>query len=244
MQLEIRNAEGERLEHTFHPGAGANAPVVVLGHGVTANKDRPFLVALAEGLARAGLAALRFSFAGNGGSEGSFGAATVTKETADLGSVLDALEGAGARRLAYVGHSQGGAVGLLRAGADARLSQLVSLAGMVDVAAFARRKFGDLTPGRDVMWDKAECPLSREYVDDMERLGDLARRAAEVSVPWLLVHGRADEVVPIEDSRRAAERAGGETELVELTGCDHVFSGESTERMVAAVVPWLSARLS
>ena len=43
----IRNPQGERLDYTYHPGIGE--AVVVLGHGVTGNKDRPFVVALAEG---------------------------------------------------------------------------------------------------------------------------------------------------------------------------------------------------
>ena len=55
----IRNSAGERLDYTYHPGAETDGPVVVIGHGVTAHKDRPFLVALAEGLSRAGIASVR-----------------------------------------------------------------------------------------------------------------------------------------------------------------------------------------
>ena len=62
MQFDLRNADGERLDHTFTPGAEGEDDIVVIGHGVTANKDRPFLVALAEGLAQRGIASLRFSF--------------------------------------------------------------------------------------------------------------------------------------------------------------------------------------
>ena len=57
----------------------------MIGHGVTGHKDRPFLIALAEGLAAAGLAALRLSFSGNAGSEGRFVDATITKEVPDVG---------------------------------------------------------------------------------------------------------------------------------------------------------------
>jgi len=233
----IRNRQGELLDHTFHPGAPDSRDVVVLGHGVTANKDRPFLVALAEALAAAGVPALRFSFAGNGDSEGRFEDATVTKEVEDLGAVLDAL--GDQRRIVYAGHSQGGAVGVLRASRDPRIRVLVSLAGMVDCHGFAVRKFGAQTPGASLMWDKPECPLSQAYMDDMAALGSLADVAAQVRVPWLLVHGTADTVVPIEDSRVARGRAGGEVRLVELEGVDHVFTGDGTARMVAEVVPWV-----
>ena len=43
---DLRNAHGERLDHAFRPGADGVRDIVVLGHGVTANKDRPFLAYL------------------------------------------------------------------------------------------------------------------------------------------------------------------------------------------------------
>ena len=101
----IRNPSGEVLDYTFHAGTAGSRHIAVLGHGVTGNKDRPFVVALAEGLAAAGIHALRFSFAGNGASEGRFADATISKEVEDLGAVLDALDG---YSVCYVGHSMGG----------------------------------------------------------------------------------------------------------------------------------------
>ena len=59
---EIKNGHGERLDYAFHEGERGAKNIVVLGHGVTGNKDRPFIVALAEGLAAVGIPALRFSF--------------------------------------------------------------------------------------------------------------------------------------------------------------------------------------
>ena len=123
---EIRNEHGERLDYTYHEGK--DNKIVVIGHGVTGNKDRPALIALAEGLADAGISALRFSFSGNGESEGAFTDSTITKGVADLGTIIDALSG---YKVCYVGHSMGGAVGVLRAAADERIEVLVSLAGMV-----------------------------------------------------------------------------------------------------------------
>ena len=115
MQEEIRNVQGERLDYSYHEGNGNSQDLVVIGHGVTGNKDRPFVVALAEGLAQSGVSALRVSFSGNGNSEGRFEDATISKEVGALGSVLAALEGS---RVVYVGHSMGGAVGVIRSSED------------------------------------------------------------------------------------------------------------------------------
>lgn len=231
----IRNAQGERLDYSFHAGAVESHDIVVIGHGVTGHKDRPFHVALAEGLAHAGIAALRVSWSGNGASEGNFADSNITKEVADLGAVLDALEG---WRVTYAGHSMGNAVGVLRAGGDPRIRRLVSLAGMVHVREFAERHFGALTPGRDLMFGKPGFVLPAAYLADLRRIDSVAPAAAKVNVPWLFVHGDADTLVPLRDTQDAHARATAAKELVVLAGADHVWEPGFTPRMVETVVRW------
>ncbi len=154
----------------------------------------------------------------------------------DLIAVVDALDG---RPVIYAGHSMGGAVGVLRAAGDERIETLVSLAGMVDTAEFFERKFGELTLGAGNMWDKPECPLSQAYADDMRSVATVLPQAAQIEIPWLLVHGSADEVVLPKDSRLAQGATNGRADLVELEGADHVFSDEGTASMTACVVSWL-----
>src|SRR5215204_853402 len=139
----IQNARGERLEFSVHPGRAGHNTLVVLGHGVTGNKDRPLLVTLAEAIAAQGMTALRVSFSGNGNSEGRFEESCITKEVEDLQAVFDALPG---WSIGYVGHSMGAAVGVLRASNDPRIRFLISLAGMAHMAAFAEREFGSVKP--------------------------------------------------------------------------------------------------
>jgi hypothetical protein len=239
MQEEIRNAAGERLDTTWHAGGGGRGPVLVLGHGVTANKDRPFLVTLAEAASAAGLDVLRFSFAGNGGSEGRFEEATVTKEAGDLRAVLDALA---ARQVIYAGHSMGAAVGALTAARDARIGRLISLGGMVHTAAFVERKFAGLVPGRDRMWEKPDCPLSQAFLDDMREVGSVQDLAAAIRVPWLLVHGTADTVVPPEESVELARQDEAARTLELLEGADHVFSDGADADMARVVLRWLEVQ--
>lgn len=241
MNSEIRNAQGEKIDYTFHDGG--SEVVVAIGHGVTGNKDRPLVEGLASGLAAAGFSVLRFSFAGNGDSEGEFGAATISKEVGDLGAVLDALAAAG-KTVYYAGHSMGGAVGVLRASSDDRIKALVSLAGMVNTKKFTETEFGDVTPGQGDMWEDEDCPLSQAFVDDLTSIGTLVEKGAEISVPWLLVHGTEDDVVLIEDTHDIFEKASEPKRKLILEGCDHVFS-ESTHlaAMVDGVVSWVKALL-
>jgi fermentation-respiration switch protein FrsA (DUF1100 family) len=241
---DIRNAHGERLDATFHePAAGESHPfALVLGHGVTANKDRvprrprrgrgrgghPHPALLVRGQRRVGRT-LRGRDDHEGGRGPRRSPRRHRKQLPD-------------HRIVYAGHSQGGAVGVLRASTDARIEALVSLAGMVHVDDFAQRKFGDLEPGNAFLWDKPDCPLSQAYMDDMRQLDTLVSHGERIRVPWLLVHGDADTVVPLRDSQEILAHAPPTTRaaLVEIPGADHVFSSEAMLRhMLDVVVPWL-----
>ena len=233
---EILNRAGERIDHTFHPGGRADS-LVVIGHGVTGNKDRPHLVALAEGLVERGWPCLRISFSGNGESDGRFEDSCITKGIGDLQAVLDLVPDT--TRVAYVGLSMGGAVGVLTAARDLRIRVLVSLAGMTHTAEFVRREFGEVTPGEGYMWDDENCPLSWTYVDDLRLIDNTLAAAEAVTQPWLLIHGTADDVVPIQDGRDAFEAATCVKEWLEIPGAGHSFDPAGYPLLVEAVDKWL-----
>jgi len=235
----IRNAQGELIATTYVPGADGRRDLVVIGHGVTSDKERPWSEALSAGLAVEGIASLRIAFSGNGESEGRFEEATITKEAGDLGAVLDAFPEA---RTSYIGQSMGGAVGVTFASEDPRLAALVTLASVTHTAAFCERMFGDLQPGQPML-DKPHCPWSANLRDDLHRLESIAPRAPRVGCPFLIVHGTEDDVVPVQDSHDLHAAAPG-SELVVLEGVDHAFSDAGIPRLVEAVVPWLAARLA
>ncbi len=243
---EIRNGHGERLACTWTAGAAdASAPfrrrLVVIGHGLTSDRERPWSRALSESLAEQGLSSVRVAWSGNGDSEGAFTDSCITKEVDDLGAVLDAVDEAGFR-CAYVGHSMGAAVGVLRAAHDPRVRALVGLAGISHTAEFVTRMFGHLRPG-DPMLDKPHCPFGDVLRADLLGIGGVVDRARSVRVPWLLVHGGSDDVVPVRDSRDLANASGGRARLVELPDADHSFTGDGTAALVETVVPWLVERV-
>lgn len=234
---EIRNRSGESIDYTFHPGSRADV-LVILGHGLTGNKDRPLLVALAEGLSEIGWPCLRISYAGNGGSEGRFEDSCISKDVRDLQAVLDMVpENTNA---VYAGHSMGGAAGVLTAARDIRICALVSLAGMTHTAAFVEREFGDVTPDQGFMWEDENFPLSRNFVDDLTIIGSTLPAAEAVTQPWLLIHGDADDLVPVQDGRDAFEAAICEKELLEIAGAGHAFDESSYPEIVSVMDRWLT----
>jgi len=234
----IENSAGEKLDVTFHPGAKRDY-LVVLGHGVTGNKDRPLLVALAEGLSARGWPCMRMSFSGNGNSGGSFGDATITKEVADLQSVLSAVPDW--VRVIYAGHSMGSAVGVLTAAVDVRIRALISLAGMAKPAEFYEREFASLVPGKDCMWDEPGCPLSQAFADDMQGIGSVLPAAASLTQPWLIIHGSADDLVPVQDGKDSYSAAVCRKQWLEIEGAGHSFEEMYHPRIIDVIDGWLRA---
>jgi pimeloyl-ACP methyl ester carboxylesterase len=220
------------------PGDPGSRDCVVIGHGVTSDKERPWSEYLSERLAERGVASMRIAWSGNGESGGSFADSTITKEVADLGAVLDALEDRW--RVSYVGQSMGASVGMRRAARDPRIRRLVSLAGMVHTKQFMESFFGHLEIGQPML-GKPHCPLSAKLVEDLHRLDTLVTEAPRIAMPWLIVHGTLDDVVPIAHARDAHAKARDHAELVELEGVDHSFTGTGLAQMADVVVPWLCA---
>ena len=233
--IPIRNSSREKLDVAFHDGDKSDY-LVILGHGLTGNKDRPLLVALAEALSAEGWPCLRVSYSGNGESEGEFVDSNITKEIGDLSAVIDQL--GRNKKIAYIGHSMGSAVGALTAARDERIKVLVSLAGMVDATAFVEREFGDVVPGEGFMWGDETCPLSRAYVEDLKNIGTVLNAASDLRLPWLLLHGTADDVVLPTDSRELKKVLRGASDLVEIDKAGHSFEGHYD-----AVIPQVSAWL-
>lgn len=235
----ILNAAGERLDVTFHPGTKHDT-LVILGHGVTGNKDRPLLVELAEALAAAGWPCLRISFSGNGQSGGRYENATITKETKDLKAVLDTVPDY--VRVAYIGHSMGAAAGIFTAANDVRINVLISLAGMTFTKDFLAREFGHLTPGASLMWDEPGCPFSQEFADDLSSIGDTLTAAANVFQPWLFLHGEEDDVVPLADGIAAHAAAPGTKHWVAVPGAGHSFENHRSA-VISETLSWLQQHL-
>jgi acetyl esterase/lipase len=113
-----------------------------------------------------------------------------------------------------IGHSAGGHLALWAAG-EGLVSGACSLAGVCDLAAGADQHLGKGAVVAFVGGGPAEAPEAYDRADPLRRL--------PTGVPTLLVHGTADDIVPVELSRnyeRAARAAGDECRLIEFAG-DH-----------------------
>ena len=246
--LELAGADGGRLYVDVRSGArrGEARPAVVICHGFKGFKDWGFFPALAERLALAGFAAVSFNFSGSGVTPGSdlvdqserwFGQ-TLSADLADLGTVIGYVASEGAPWIGLVGHSRGGGLAILGAAGDARVKALVTWAA---VAGFRWYTSDEIErwrrDGRIQVVNRRTgqvLPIGLRLLEDLEANGagslDVRRAAARVRVPWLIVHGKADESVSPEEADVLAEASGApRTEVFRVEGGTHTFG---------AVHPW------
>lgn len=229
------NSYGEKLESVFHD-ADRDDVLILIAHGLTGNMDRELSLNLAEGLAALGWPCLRFSFSGHGGSEGDFSEMTISKEVEDLQSLIDQLKGA--RKLVYVGHSMGAAVGALSVAKDDRIQMMVSLAGMVNTKQFYDQEFSSQEAGASVMWEKKECPLSKVFKEDLRSINSVIPIVQGIRIPWLLIHGADDDVVLPSDSEELYAALKGRKNKILLDGVDHQFE-DAHEQLVELIDDWI-----
>jgi uncharacterized protein len=246
---------------------GEARPAVVICHGFKGFKDWGFFPHAADRLARAGFTAVSFNFSGSGvGPDGEtfselerWGRQTVTGDLADLATVVDHVAAAGAPWIGLLGHSRGGGTAVLYADGDPRVKALVTWAAVCryrwwsEAEAAAWRHEGRL----DVvnMRTGEVLPLGPNLLEDLEagEAGalDIVAAAARLRIPWLIVHGDADESVPLDQGRKLERAGAGRARLLLVEGAGHTFgvrhpwagSTAAFDRVLEETVGFCSAAL-
>lgn len=234
----LHNHHGEKIDASYHPSTQEDV-LVVIAHGLTANKERPLFIEIANTLSGAGLPCLRISFAGNGDSGGDFKESCISKNAEDLSAVLDQVKTT--QKIIYIGHSMGGAVGVIAAAKDDRIQGFVCLAGMVETKEFYQNQFGDCKPDQDCMWDEPEFPLSSHFYQDLTSIGSTLAAARELRLASLLIYGTADDLIFPREGEALFEALKQPKKHIVIEGGDHRFT-EHLPEVCDAVLTWCKER--
>lgn len=230
-------------------------PLVVLAHGGPASHDTLSFDWWAQALASQGYAVLQPNFRGSTGYGDAFMEAGYgewgKKMQTDLSDGVRYLSSQGVidpERVCIVGASYGGYAAMAGPTLDRGVYRCaVAVAGLSDLRRFIDDEASDVSAQRGNTatryWTRF-MGADGLYDRSMDERSP-ARLAEQADAPILLIHGRDDSVVPIEQSRimeRALRQAGKPVEFIELDGEDHWLSRSDTrERMLTETVRFLQA---
>jgi dipeptidyl aminopeptidase/acylaminoacyl peptidase len=203
-------SEGKRISGILHLPEKKTFPCVIASHGLLSSKDSEKYIALGEKLSQEGFAMLRFDFRGIGESEGGMQDDSVSRRVADLNSAIDFIRSYPGMedRIGLIGSSLGGFVSLIKASMDKEIKSVVIWATPFHLDDLGSKK------------QKEDYPLPEEtFFKDLpkHRLLPLLPKVSNC----LVIHGKEDELVPVEQAREIYRRLGLPKEIHIIEGADH-----------------------
>jgi len=219
--VHFPSRDGLMLAGWFVPVEDAERTAIVC-HGVGAEKSD--MIDFIDALTAGGFNVLAFDFRGHGASAGhtvSYGA----REKGDIEGAIDwvrATHPAGARRIVGVGWSMGAASLILAAAEDERIEALHIDAPYARTRDIARVIAGQFPPVyRHVGYYLGLCVASLEARTNLFTLAPVNAVARIAPRPILIVHGEADELIPIAQGRMIFAAAGAPKSFVAIPGAGH-----------------------
>ena len=242
--FEIPCKDGLTIRGEVYPAASSRGTVIVC-HGFKGFAHWAFFPYVARTLAENGLTAITFDFSGSGigRDRESFTEAEAFESntlTRDLDDIENLVEYARRKKLisgkfGLFGHSRGGGIAILSAAAaDSDVGSLVTWAAISyptrwskeDVATWRRRGYAEITNSRTGQVMR----LGTDMLEDVEMHGqtklNIEAAAAKIKVPWLIVHGTADETVPSSEAERLHALSPGVSTLRLIKGANHGFDAK------------------
>lgn len=247
-RISFTNSRGDTLSGVLHhPAQGTPRGAVILCHGMESNKESEKLVYLGRAMAQRGIMVLRFDFRYVGESSGKFEDITYSGEVEDLKAAHTLVQSRNPGKIAILGSSMGGTVALLFAAQQPGLAAVVTVAAPIHPERFPCRV---LTPSQAEQWRAQGFTrhngqrINLSLLHDLERL-NVPEAVKTITCPVLILHGDADEVVPVEEAHELYAALGHSKRLSILPATDHRLSDPAMmQRAIAEALEWLTQYVS
>lgn len=215
------------LADLFYKENNRQKKVVIFCHGYKGYKDWGAWELVAQDFAEKNFFFLKMNFSHNGGTVEqpidfpdleAFGQNNFIKELDDLNSVIDWIstqdgleKEINRNEISLIGHSRGGGIVLLKAADDKRIGKVITWAGVSD--------FASRFPGGEILeqWKRdgvayitnartnQQMPHYFQFYTtfkENETSLNIESAVKKLSVPYLILHGKKDETVPLHEAEK------------------------------------------
>jgi uncharacterized protein len=226
IKLFFQSQQNKKLCGILRSPGGANAPVIILVHGFTSDKNTGSFKGIIQGLDEANIASFRIDLFGSGESEGNFAELTTSEAVSNVLSAIQFMKDMGFAKIGLLGSSFGGLCSLMAA---SKSKDLFCLALKSPVANWAevplwKPKLQKWKEKGYVTYDEGYEPkrLNYSFYEDFKNNNGY-EVALKITIPTLIVHGDTDETVPYEQATKL-ESLLPNGNLHTIKGADHRYT--------------------
>ena len=225
-KLFYLNSKGEKLCAVISkPAEDFKAPIIILCHGFDSSKEARSVLALEKELNVKNLNTFRIDLYAHGESDGKFENITVSEAVDDILRAISFLKSQGFAKVGLVGSSFGGLAAILAAAKSHDLFVLALRSPASDLNELLLNDWGEaglLKWKHEGVSQNHNKDLKYNFVLDAQKnIG--YEVAGKIFVPTLIVHGDADQRVPINQSQQLASLIPG-CHLEIIKDADHSYT--------------------
>jgi len=248
--------------------------IVIFCHGYKGFKDWGAWNLVAEDFANNNFFFVKMNFSHNGGTVDqpidfpdleAFGNNNFTKELDDIETVIEWIaQNKGIRNeingdnISLIGHSRGGAIVLIKAQENNKISQVITWAGVSDFKS--KFPFGEALQdwkNKGVVYienarTKQKMPHYIQFYDNFKENEDrlnIKNAVINLKIPYLIIHGNIDETVSIEEANNLCSWNSNNQILI-VENANHTFNSkhpwevsvlpDNLEKAVNATIQFIS----
>jgi len=240
-ELLFKNSDGKELSGNLHLPKEETDSVIIICHGFCSSKDRERTIETANLYAENGMAALRFDFGGSGKSYDT--EISIEKQVDDLQAAIGFVKSKGFTKIGIQGESLGGLVACLAFTPEIKTMVLWApvtekkkdVDKVLAQEGFSKEEFekiGYITKtknGKDFV-------IPKKYFDERMAVNQ-KEMLSKIKCPVLILHGEKDDVVPLEDSKKAIKILEN-SKLDIIPGLGHRFRYDDKKISLKLSVEW------
>ena len=240
-KVVFKNSKGLELVGVLHTPKEKTDAVIIIAHGFCSSMGRERIVEMTDLYAENKIAALRFDFGGSGESYET--EISVKKQVDDLKGAIEFVKGKGFERIGLHGESLGGLVSILAYSEEIKAMVLWAsvtekkdmLESVLKQEGFSKEEFEKL--GCIVKKkDEKEFIIPKKYFEERINI-DQEKMLSKIKCPALIIHGGKDDVVPLEDSKKAVEiLENAKLEIIKELG--HRFAFDESKKSLVLSLEW------